>query len=152
MSATYTLASTNFAAPVAKDATQVYVASKSGLAAGMRLYSDRECMAVVSLHSSANLVNVRRGVDSTRAQEHGTDVTVWVATPDQLYDHDPQGRPREDLLVSPFINVLTGDVWFAQGDAAPIGTGQRWWQKQVIGHTIGDLGTRITTPDPSSSN
>ena len=148
MPATYTLLETTFAAPVGKVDSQVKVASTSGLAAGSRLFADRELMQVVSLDVST-LVNVRRGVDGTAAEAHGTDVTVYKGAADQFFSFDPQGRPREDLLVSPHINVRTGDVWYAQGDGAA--SGQRWWQKQSIGHDVGPLGVRLTTPDVSSS-
>ena len=148
MAATYTLSTTVFTVPVEKSDTQVKVASTSGLTPGMRLFADRELMQVVSLGVSS-LVNVRRGVDGTQAERHGTDVTVYVGTGDQFYSRDPEGQPRPDLLVSPWINVRTGDVWFAQGDGA-VG-GQRWWQKQVIDHTVGDLGVIQVTPTPTSS-
>ena len=148
MPATYVLSTTTFAAPVGKFDPQVKVASTSGLAAGSRLFSDRELMQVVSLGVST-LVNVRRGVDGTASDSHGTDVTVYKGEADQFFSFDPQGRPREDLLVSPHINVRTGDVWFAQGDGSA--DGQRWWQKQSIGHDVGPLGVRTTTPDVSSS-
>jgi hypothetical protein len=148
MPATYTLSTTTFVASVGKFDTQVKVASTSGLAAGARLFADRELMQVVSLGVST-LVNVRRGVDGTVAEPHGTDVTVYKGAADQFFSFDPQGRPREDLLVSPHINIRTGDVWFAQGDGTA--AGQRWWQKQTIGHGVGPLGVRTTTPDVSSS-
>lgn len=143
-----TLSTTSFSAPVGKFDSQVKVASTSGLTPGMRLFADRELMQVVSLDVST-LVNVRRGIDGTSAERHGTDVTVYTGTGDQFYAHDPVGRPREDLLVSPHINIRTGDVWFAQGDGTA--TGERWWQKQSIGHGVGPLGVRTTTPDITSS-
>ena len=148
MPATYTLSTTTFAVPVGKSDTQVKVASTSGLTPGMRLFADRELMQVVSLDVSS-LVNVRRGVDGTKAERHGTEVTVWTGTGDQFFSLDPEGQPRPDLLVSPHINVRTGDVWFAQGDG--IEGGQRWWQKQAIEHSVGDLGVRVATPSPTSS-
>lgn len=148
MPATYTLSTTTFAAPVGKFDSQVKVASTSGLAAGSRLFADQELMQVVSLGVST-LVNVRRGIDGTASQSHGTEVVVYKGAADQFYSFDPQGRPREDLLVSPHINIRTGAVWFAQGDGTP--AGQRWWQKQSIGHGVGPLGVRTSTPDVITS-
>lgn len=151
MPATYTLSTTTFASPVGKFDRQVKVASTSGLSAGMRLFSDRELMSVESLPGYANLVEVRRGVDGTAAQRHGTDATVYTGTPDKFFSFDPQGMPHEAVLVSPHINVLTGDVWFADGDTAPVGFEQRWWHKQVVARGVGPLGVRTTTPDITSS-
>ncbi len=147
--ATYTLGTTNFAKPVGKFDSQVYVASTSGLVAGMRLFADRELMSVTSLAGFANLVNVRRGVDGTAAERHGTEVTVYSGAADQFYRQDPEGQPRTDLLVTPWINVRTGDVWFAQGDQ--FANGQRWWQKQTTTYGFGALGERLTTQTPTSS-
>jgi hypothetical protein len=146
MAATYTLASTTFATPVGVSDTQVKVASTSGLAAGMRLYADRELMQVVSLGVSS-LVNVRRGVDGTTAQAHGTEVLVYMGTADQFFTHDPQGQPPFPLLVSPHINVSNGLVWFAQGDQLS----PRYWMPQTVTHSVGPLGVVVTTYSPTSS-
>jgi len=148
MPATYTLGTTTFAAPVGKFDTQVKVASTSGLTPGMRLFADRELMRVVSLGVST-LVNVQRGVDSTQAERHGTEVTVYSGSGEQFFDYDPVGQPRPDLLVSPHINIKTGDVWFAQGDGTV--EGQRWWEKQTVTHSVGDLGVREVSLSPTSS-
>lgn len=151
MAATYTLSTTTFAAPVSASDSQVKLASTSGLTPGMSLFVDRELMSVVSLGVSS-LVNVKRGVSGTYAQRHGTDATVYTGAAEQFYSFDPSGAPLEALLVSPWINVRTGDIWFAAGDGAPAGLEQRWWQKQSIGHGTGALGVRTTTPDPTVSN
>lgn len=148
MAATYTLSTTVFSVPVGKSDTQVKLASTSGLTPGMRLFADRELMRVVSLGVSS-LVNVQRGVDGTQAERHGTEVTVYTGSGEQFFTYDPTGQPRPDLLVSPHINIRTGDVWFAQGDGAV--NGRRWWQKQTIDHTVGDLGVIQVTPTPTSS-
>ncbi len=149
MSATYTLSTTNLSTPCGKFDTQVYLASTSGLVAGMRLWIDRELMSVTSLAGFANLVNVRRGVDGTFTERHGTAPTVYFGPADQFFSYDPHGRPREDLLVSPHINIRNGNIWFAQGDGVP--NGERWWQLQTVGHTQSGLGERQTTPNPTSS-
>ena len=146
MPASNPLATTTFAAPVGKSDAQVKVASTSGLAAGMRLFADRECMQVVSLGVST-LVNVRRGVDGTSADTHGTDVLVYVGKPDQFFTYDPQGQPPLALMVSPHINVTNGLVWFAQGDEGS----SRYWTPQTVTRTVGPLGVVSVTYSPTSS-
>ncbi len=150
MAATVTLSTTTFAVPVKKSDAQVKVASTSGLTPGMRLFVDRELMRVVSLGVSS-LVNVLRGVDGTAAEQHGTDATVYIGAGDQFYSYDPTGAPLDAVLVSPWINIRTGDVFFASGDADPAGLQSRWWQKQTTTRGIGPLGVRTTTFDPTSS-
>jgi hypothetical protein len=76
---------------------------------------------------------------------------VYIARADQLYSTDPYGRPPEAIPVSPWINVRTGDVFFAQGDTLPVGQGDRWWQKQTTTREAGALGVRVTTVTPESS-
>jgi hypothetical protein len=150
MPASTTLSTTTFTKPVGRSDSQVRVASTSGITAGMRLFVDRESMSVVSLGVST-LVNVRRGVDGTLARDHDTAVPVYIATGEQLFEYDPQGWPAEAIMVSPHINVRTGDVWFARGDVMPTGQEHRWWQKQTITRGIGALGIRTETGDPTSS-
>ncbi len=149
MPATTTLSITSLAAPCGKDDPQIKVASTSGITAGMRLFIDRELMSVVSLGVST-LVNVRRGVDGTLATAHTAAFPMYIGAADQFYNFDPQGKPPEAVLVSPHINVLTGDVWFAQGESGPNAVA-RWWQKQVITYTQGPLGYPSGTADPTSS-
>lgn len=146
MPASNPLATTTFLTPVGKSDTQVRVASTSGLRAGMRLFADRECMQVVSLGVST-LVNVRRGVDSTSADVHGTDVLVYIGTPDQFFTYDPQGQPPNALMVSPHINLTNGLVWFAQGDDAS----SRYWTPQTVTRAVGPLGVVTVTYSPTSS-
>lgn len=150
MPATYTLGQTTFSAPVGKSDIKVRVASTSGIVTGMRLWVDRELMSVTSLDVST-LVNVRRGVDGTLATAHDTASPVYVGTGEQFSETDPQGWPSEATLVSPHINIRTGDVWFAQGDVMPTGQERRWWQKQSTTYSIGALGARRETSDPTSS-
>lgn len=148
MPATYTLSTTSFLIPVSQGATQVKVASTSGLTPGVRLFADKEMMQVVSLGVST-LVNVKRGVDGTAAAPHGSDVTVYIGTGDQFFAYDPVGQPPPIVLVSPHINVRTGDVWFAQGD--DLTSGQRYWQKQSVARAVGPLGVLTATPDVTAS-
>lgn len=150
MPATVTLNTTTLAAPVSATARQVKLASTAGVLPGYRLYADRELMAVVSLGVDP-WVNVRRGVDGTATSAHTSSVTVTIGTADQFYQSDPVGAPPSAVQVSPYINVLTGDVWYAQGDALPEGNANRWWQKQATTYTAGALGVRVATSSPTSS-
>ena len=150
MPATTTLSSTTLQASVGRSDRQVLVASTSGLAAGVRLWVDSELMSVVGL-GVGNWVYVRRGVDGTAGAHHDSSATITIGRADQFYDHDPVGAPPEAIPVSPYINVINGTVWYAQGDAEPAGFTQRWWQKQAVTYGTGALGVRTTTLEPTSS-
>ena len=150
MPATYTLTSTSLASDARRDDSIVSVASTSGLTTGIRLFVDDELMNVVGLVPDG--VRVLRGVDGTRAAHHDSGSVVWVGSADKFYTVDPQGDPREVVLVSPHINIRTGAVWFAKGDTAPNGKVYRWWQKQAPVFSQGALGGRTMTLDPTSSD
>jgi hypothetical protein len=150
MPATVTLASTTLTNRVLLTDTQVKVGSTSGLYPKTRMYADTEMMEVVSLGPDP-WVNVRRGVDGTSATEHSPGATVTIGAANQFYTQDPQGAPNDAVLVSPYINVRTGTMWYSQGDFLPDGLAVRWWQAQTTTHDIGPLGVRTTTQDPTSS-
>jgi hypothetical protein len=145
--ATTTLSTTTLASQCDFDALQVKVASVTGLAAGMRLYVDRESMAVVSITSLSDalgtVVNIRRGQDGTNTSAHAAGATVVLAQPNQLYASDPVGLPPENALVSPYINLKTGVYWYAVGDDGP--NAVRWWQQQTTTYSIGSTGQRVVT-------
>ena len=150
MPATVTLAQTQFAQTVRRADSQVALASTAGITAGTALYSDGELMSVVSLGVSP-MVNVRRGQGGSFAVDHTTGNPVWIGTPDQFYSIDPVGRPHQVVLVSPWINVKNGSVWFAMGDVEPSGSAHRWWQKQV--YTDSHSGPVVTSSfSPTASN
>lgn len=150
MAVTVTLATTTLAAPASVTDQQIKLASTSGVLPGYRLYVDRELMAVTSLGVSP-WVNVRRGVDTTATAPHTSGQVVTIGTADQFYSSDPVGVPPAAVPVSPYINVLTGDFWYAQGDELPAGNSNRWWQKRSTTYTAGALGVRVSTQDPTSS-
>jgi hypothetical protein len=150
MPATTTLSTTTLSAPVGSSDNQIKLASTSGIFTGYRLYLDGELVRVVSLGIDP-WVNVTRGVDGTRGAAHPSGVTVYIGEAHQFYTKDPVGRPAEAIPVSPYINVVNGSVWFAQGDVLPIGQGTRWWQKETVTRSVGALGVRTTTLDPESS-
>ena len=153
MPATVTLSTTTLQYSVGKSDAQIKVASSTGLTADTRLYVDRELMSVVSVGLTAGnytQVNVRRGVDGTTASPHSSSATITIGRGDQFYDSDPAGAPNEAVLVSPYINVVDGTVWYAQGDT----TGPeavRWWQKTTTTYGETSLGVRTSTTEPTSS-
>jgi hypothetical protein len=149
MPATVTLSTTTLQTSVDPGDRQVLVASTSGLTAGTRLFVGKELMSVVSLGVS-NWVRVVRGVDGSAAQHHDSGATAYIGRADQFYDSDPVGAPAETIPVSPYVNVINGTVWYAQGDSLPVGS-QRWWQKQTTTYGFGALGVRTTVLEPTSS-
>lgn len=116
----------------------------------MRLVVDKESLEIERL---TPYVKVLRGRDGTGGIEHANGATVWIAEAYQLYQRDPTGIPPTELLVSPWINLQTGDVWFAQGDAVGAGASTilRHWVKQVTTWTAGALGVVTVSADPVAS-
>lgn len=150
MPATVTLSSTTIAASVGASDLLVKVASTSGLSVGTRLFCEGELMAVESLEVDP-WVKVRRGVDGTAASHHDSTAPVWIGRADQFYSQDPVGAPPEAVLVSPWINVINGTVWFAGGDAHPEGLPYRWWSKQQAAYGQGALGVQTRDLSPTAS-
>lgn len=148
MAATVTLSTTTLVDGCTPSAQQIKVASTSGLTAGTRLFVDRELMKVVSLDIDP-WVNVLRGVDGTSASAHSSGGTLYIGRGDQFYQSDPVGSPSVVIPVSPYINVVTGGVWFARGDAKDRSI--RWWQQQSTTFGVGSLGVRTTTLEPTVS-
>jgi hypothetical protein len=130
MPATVTLSSTTITEGVDASATRIKVASTTGLVYGVRLYIDGELMSVQRLDVDPWVI-VTRGVDGSRASAHSDDSVVYIGRADQFYDRPPIGRPDAAVLVSPYIDVVNGNVYFAQGDVTPSGSAVRWWQIQT---------------------
>lgn len=150
MAATVTLDTTTFANTVAIGDTSVLVASTSGLAPGVRLYADRELMAVVRVTGNGNEVVVLRGRDGTATRRHATNVTVYIGRADQFYEADPIGAPPTVVPVSPLINVFNGAIWIAQGDDDGADSRARVWAQVTTTMVTGALGIRslvVTTPN-----
>jgi hypothetical protein len=147
VAATVTLSTTTLSAAVSASDGAFTLASTSGIVPGVRLFLDRELIAVVSLGLGTS-VNVRRGQHGTAAQAHASGSTVTIGRADQFYESDPQGLPPDVVLVSPWINVLTGAQWTAQGDESGPGLKARYWQQTVVTPAIGDLGIRVTSSTP----
>lgn len=146
MQATFTLATTGFAANVAASDTQVVLLSTSGIVPGVFLFANRELFKVVGLTGVGNAVSVLRGQEGTPTSAHGTAETVYVAQGYQLFSQDPTGLPGVSaVLANPYINVVNGTVWVVQGDDVGSGTGARSWQPISTTYSAGALGVRVTT-------
>jgi len=146
MAATVTLSTTTLLATVSKTDTTVSLASTTGVTPGIRLYVDQELMGVLSLGLGTS-VNVLRGLEGTATTAHLSGATVTIGRGDQFYLQDPTGVPPTPVLVSPWINVITGTYWTAQGDETGPNQAQ-WWQPTVTTRSIGPLGVRTVTTAP----
>lgn len=161
MPATDTLLTLVLIESVDASSTWIRVASTTGLSiptaegqvrptGGIRIFVDGECMDALKI-GPGGMVQVLRGVDGTAARPHSSGALIYFGRPDQFYSYDPIGAPPEAIAVSPWINVINGTVWYAQGDSEPNGLTQRWWQKQTSTPGFGALGIRTTTLNPESS-
>lgn len=144
MPATVTLSTTTLSASSGATDDTVSLASTDGVLAGTRLYMDREMLEVRSLVNTTR-VSVVRGLDGTPSTRHANGAQVTIGTPDQFYLTDPPGMPPSEVLVSPWINILTGVQWTAQGDEEGPGLSSRWWARTTATHGTGPLGVRTTT-------
>ena len=151
MPATVTLASATLTYRVDVGDWEITLSDVTNVQPGYRLYIDRELMKVQRLVSGSNRVQVKRGTDGTAAAIHSSSATVWIGQPQQFYDYDPVGSPLPEVLVSPWINVRDGRVFFAQGDVQPNGRTYRWWQNMTTVYDQGSLGIRTQVGSPSSS-
>lgn len=155
MPATVTLASTLLVNPLSPADIIVCLASGTGVTPGLRLFADRELMTVIgpapANSTGAVCFYVLRGRDGTMAQAHDSGSTTWIGRGDQFYEQDPEGAPFEVVLVSPWINVRNGRIFFAQGDDLPNGRNFRWWQQQTTVYDVGPMGVRTQTLNPTSS-
>jgi hypothetical protein len=148
MPATVTLATATLTFGVGPGDNEITLSSLSGVVPGYCLWIDRELMQVKELKSSTR-VRVVRGESGTFASAHSSSATVTIGRCDQFYSVDPQGRPGETFPVSPYINVINGKVWMAQGDA--ISGANRWWQEVTQTYGTGPFGIRTQEASISAS-
>lgn len=104
-----TLTSTTFSAAVSATSLYVPLASLTNVHIGDLLVCGREALLVTGLDALG--VRVTRGQGSTPAEAHPSGATVYVGTFAQFYMRDPIGTPPDPVLVTPWINLRTGDVW-----------------------------------------
>jgi hypothetical protein len=157
MPASVTLSSTTLAQGVSSGDSRVKLTSVSGVVPGLRLYvggfgAPGELMRVDRLDVSPWVV-VTRGVDGSKAGPHSTGETVYIGRADQFYSVPPFGRPEGAVPVSPYIDIVAGKVYYAQGDTQPSATAVRWWQEMTTVRVPGVLGapSSSVTLDPTSS-
>jgi len=151
MPALATLVSTTLAEGCDGASTRIKLTSVSGLVNQItRLYVGGELMKFERVDISPWII-VRRGVDGSKASPHVSGEAVFIGRPDQFYYGPPAGRPEAAVLVSPYIDVVNGNVYFAQGDTTPSTSANRWWQIQTNTRTSGPLGVQTSTLDPTSS-
>lgn len=137
-----TLNSTTLSASLSATDRFPQLTSTASIAVGDYLVIDREAMAVVALAP----LRVMRGVRGA-AVKHVAGATVYSGTPSRFATVDPVGVPDADV-VTPWINLRTGDVWVAQGSSAGPGTNSRYWTKQTITRSTGALGVVTVTTTP----
>ena len=140
MAALATLTTTTLRTAVSSSESSLCLTSTAGVLPGLYLYLDQELVKVVSLGLNT-CVNVRRGADGTSGAAHASGVTVTLGRGDQFYLSNPVGTPPTEVLVTPWINVLTGEQWTPQGDETGPNVA-RWWAKTEVTRGIGPLGVR----------
>ena len=149
-----TLNTTTFTAPVSPNDSSVLVGSVANIVPGQCLFADRELMQVVSIGlatSASTALTVIRGIAGTAATLHSSGLTVIIGNPDQFYEMSPVGPPPADVLVTPWVNVVNGSVWVAQGDESGPDAQARWWAQSLISHDVGPLGVRTWTATIAST-
>lgn len=149
MSALATLATTTLAAPVSSSDSLVKLTSTSGVVPGIYLYCEQELMQVDRLDANGYAI-VRRGQSGTASQPHVSTAVVTIGRGDQFYFVNPFGTPPSVQLVSPWINVLTGEQWTAQGDETGLSPNLYWAKTQYV-HSTGALGVRSSIAEVSTT-
>ena len=146
MAALATLSTTTFARAVERGDTMVSLASRANVVPGQALYAGTELLKVIAYGAiGSGDVLVLRGQGGTASQFHVTNQAVTIGRQDQFYLTDPIGPPPSPVLVSPWINVLTGKAWVPQGDQTGANETAQWWAPTEITHGTGALGIRTTT-------
>lgn len=152
MAALATLATTTLTRAVDRSDTLLSLASRASVRPGDGLYLGQELCSVVAYGDvGSGDVRVRRGQGGTGTTTHPTLQTVTIGRLDQFYTQDPVGPPPDQVLVSPWINTLTGAQWVPQGDeTGGENATARWWAKSATTHGIGPLGVRTTVAATSA--
>jgi hypothetical protein len=149
MSALATLTTTTLAAAVSSSDSRVQLTSIAGVVPGIFLYCEQELMLVEGM-SIGTEVLVQRGVEGTSGQAHSSLDPVTIGRGDQFYQTNPFGGAPAVQLVSPWINVLTGEQWTAQGDETGL-TPNLYWARTQYARSIGAFGVRQSIPEVSAT-
>ena len=141
-----TLSTTTFSQTVEPSEITVTLASVANVSPGDGLAAGTELLKVIA-YAGGTSVRVLRGQSGTMTQRHVSNQTVTIGRMDQFHTTDPFGPPPIPVQVSPWVNVLTGQQWIAQGDeTGPNGSAQ-WWAPTQSTHGVGALGVRTTVTE-----
>ena len=155
MAALASLPQTTLLQPCTRDAHQVYLTSVANVTPGLFFWAHpgRELFQVVSLGpTGSTLVNVKRGCEGSNATTHIAGETVFLGRGDQFYPHNPVAPPPSEVIVQPWINTLTGNVYWPTGESEGPGTAARIWQLATLTPGIGPLGVRTKVITPTAAN
>lgn len=150
MPAVVTLSTTTLTNGIGPGTGEIKLASVSGIYPGYCLWIDRELFKVNSLPGGTR-VKVTRGWEGTAGSDHSSSATVYIGKPEYFYSTDPVGAPPVITQVAPYINVISGRMFYAQGDANPSAQNNRWWEEIETTHSTGALGVRTQESAPTSS-
>ena len=148
MAATVTLDTTTTTNAIQAGDLAILLDSVTNVLAGRYLYVERELMKVRSIGIGTS-VNVNRGIGGTATTAHASGATVTIGKAHQFYSTDPTGMPGGAVEVDPYINVLTGVHWTAQGDEDGPGVKGRWGAPKTTTRDFGALGVRTTVRETS---
>ena len=109
------ITNTNLAVAISNSSDRVIsVISATGFVVGYGLYIDREFMIITGI--SGTNISVVRGAGGTRATPHLIGTVLYVAPKSYFTTYDRSGAGvNADQEVSPYINIITGDVWSVIG-------------------------------------
>ena len=96
--------------------TVITVSSGTGFAVGNLVYIDREAMLTRAVATAT--ITVSRGYAGTAATEHVNGSIVWTGVAHYFYfgDPNPGACVPNQQAVLPYINVLTGNIWYCRND------------------------------------
>lgn len=156
MAGTTELTTTSLVASCTAGDARVQLASTAGLTVNnltnLYLFIDQELLGFVLLLPEGNgWVRVTRGADGTFGAAHGSSAIVTIGRADQFYEFNPRGVPPSPPLVSPWINVRNGTIWYAQGDATGPGVDLRYWLNVTTTYNAGPFGVPTVTTAPTAS-
>ena len=133
--------------------TVTALVTASYITVGTGLFIEQELTKVIEILSDPIGVKyrVKRGQGGSAAHLHNSLSPVTIGSMDKFYSYDPKGRPRDAVLVSPWINTVNGRIWLPQGDSSPtipVAT-IRWWQDVTNTYGYGPLGVRTAESSPT---
>lgn len=142
------LTSTTFSSAVTATATEVYLASVTGVAAasggasiGSILVSGPEAMKVLAVDSTNKRVSVQRGYAGT-VTAHASGAVVYEGGPSEFANREPYGpcTAGTDWAYTPLITLGTGRLWNCVG-----GTWAQVSQQTPTSSTLIQAGTPATS-------